>query len=141
MECRPSESLRSPAVRDSNSFESNVVSSSSALGDVWGGKTNQRFYIRRHNTVNSAHRGLRDLQNLSSFCFAINLVGLALTLTCAVTLRTSESCVWGLTVVTSSWTPTYHGSGTSLFTRHQTWSTASRATSHVCCARQEGESI
>ena len=89
------------------------------------GKTNQRFYRRRHNTVNSAHRGLRDLQNLSSFCFPINLVGLALTLACASTLLTSESRVWGLSKVTSSWTPAYHGSGTSPFTCHQTFSKSS----------------
>ena len=34
VECRPSESQRSPAVRDSNLFGSNVVSSSSALGET-----------------------------------------------------------------------------------------------------------
>ena len=84
---------------------SNVVTSSSELVDVWGGKTNQRFYRRRHNTVFSAHRGLCDLQNLSTFCFAINLVGLTLTLACASTLLTSESRVWGLSKITSSWTP------------------------------------
>ena len=36
------------------------------------------------------------MQNLSTFCFAINLVGLALTLACASTLFTSQSRVWGL---------------------------------------------
>ena len=81
------------------------MTSSSGLADVWGGKTNQRFYRRRHNTVISAHRGLRDLQNLSTFCFVVYLVGLALTLACASTLLTSESRVWGLSKVTSSWTP------------------------------------
>ena len=29
--------------------------------------------------TDATHRGLRDLQNLSTFCFAVNLVGLALT--------------------------------------------------------------
>ena len=81
------------------------MTSSSGLVDVWGDKTNQRFYRRRHNTVILAHRSLRDLQNLSTFCFAINLVGLALILACASTLLTSESRVWGLSKVTSSWTP------------------------------------
>ena len=75
------------------------MTSSSGLVDVWGDKTNQRFYRRRHNTVISAHCGL------STFCFAINLVGLALTLACASTLLTSESRVWVLSKVTSSWTP------------------------------------
>ena len=85
--------------------QSNVVTSNSGLVDVWRGKTNQRFYRRRHNTVISAHCGLRDLQNLSTSCFAINLVGLALALAGASTLLTSVSCVWGLSKVTSSWMP------------------------------------
>ena len=36
------------------------------------------------------------LQNLTTFCFAIILIGLALTLACASTLFTSDSHVWGL---------------------------------------------
>ena len=51
---------------------SNVVTSNGGLVDVWRGKTNQLFYRRRHNTVISAHCVLRDLQNLSTSCFAIN---------------------------------------------------------------------
>ena len=53
----------------------------------------------------SAHRGLRDLQILSTFCFVVYLVGLALTLARASTLLTGKSRVWGLSIVTSSWTP------------------------------------
>ena len=41
--------------------QNNVVTSNSGLVDVWRGKTNQRFYKRRHNTVISAHCVLRDL--------------------------------------------------------------------------------
>ena len=73
-----------------------MVTSNSGLVDVGRGKTNQRFYSRRHNTVFLALCGLRDLQNLSTSCFAINLVGLALALAGASTFLTSVSRVWGL---------------------------------------------
>ena len=103
-------------VRDSNLFGSNVVTSNSGLVVVWGGKTNQRFSRRRHNTVFSPHCGLRDLQILSTSCFAINLVGLALTVACASTLLTSESRCLGSTQSNLILDAGRHGSGTSPFT-------------------------
>ena len=107
------------------------MTSCSGLACVWDGKTNHRLYRRRHNTVISAHRGLRDLQNLSTFSFVVYLVGLALTWACASTLLTSESRVWGLSKATSSWTPGAMDQAPSPFTCHQTFSRAVHAESLV----------
>ena len=52
------------------------------------------------------------------FVFAINLIGLALTLACASTLFTSDSHVLGSIQVTSSLLRC-HGAGTSSLTYHQ----------------------
>ena len=75
------------------------MTSGSGLAYVWGRQDQSTFFQTK------AHRGLRDLQNLSTFCFVVYLVGLALTLACTSTLLISESRVWGLSKVTSSWTP------------------------------------